>query len=521
VSPLIHWDLKLAFGQLISANNPETDSLVSLDSIFQLTRLSWFNEATMPDEARRPLLDWLEKTHPSLLQQVRAKWAEILTINKPPTDSIAFDDYSLALTINALNQKPTPRQKQKLNEELERSLVNEPRQDFLVLDYLAAQRTPLDAFVPKRFKDYLRDPERRIPTLRAWIWQVPLWLLGGFLLFSFNYSPNCTEGVAMTKTRMACIKNDQDILTLNEYAICDVLDKNYWRLADVKADSVIAWRYFAPSANVSNNFTQRVDDYLLANAQKLINEKNLNPTSFLHNVKVAYANAAIRHINRNNRDSACLYFKYYSNLQGEASIKTDTILTIEEELYFFQQVCTKQKQAAVDNSSFAIQNRAPRIVTKLPSQNNKAPIPQSQTQQNATRVAPPVVQQNNNPYKDTTQQQKAKIADILSISISGLQKDIATFGESLNINYAISNDGKDVINNMTLGFYLNGTDLGKTKIAALSIGETKRGVQNITIPKDIKVGRQTLIIKTEWQGQTLNSNSQAIEITPTKGTTKY
>ena len=102
-----------------------------------------------------------------------------------------------------------------------------------------------------------------------------------------------------------------------------------------------------------------------------------------------------------------------------------------------------------------------------------------------------------------------------------MQKDIATFGESLNINYAISNDGKDVLNNVTLGFYLNGADLGKIKIAALSIGETKRSVQNISIPKDAKIGRQTLIIKAEWQGQTLNSNKQAIEISTGKGATKY
>jgi hypothetical protein len=444
------------------------------------------------------------------LQQVRAKWAEILTINKPPTDSIAFDDYSLALTINALNQKPTPRQKQRLNEELERSLVNEPRQDFLVLDYLAAQRTPLDAFVPKRFKDYLRDPERRVPTLRAWIWQVPLWLLGGFLLFSFNYLPNCTEGV-VNKNRTYCIKNKQDKLTLLEYTICDVLDKNYWDWDSIwnLSDSITFGNYFINPPPVPG---VRLDIGLLNMADELIRGNNLDSTSFYRNLKIAYANAAIRYINKNNNDSACIYVKLYANLPTK-----DSIFTTEESRYF-NQMCNLQLKQTYGTSIVAI---PPSVVTKVPAQSNKAPIPQSQTQQNATRIEPPVVPQNNIPYKDTIQQQKAKIADLISLSISGLQKDIATFGESLNINYAISNDGKDVLNNVTLGFYLNGADLSKIKIAALSIGETKRSVQNITIPKNAKVGRQTLVIRAEWQGQTLNSNTQTIEISTGKGATKY
>jgi CARDB len=349
--------------------------------------------------------------------------------------------------------------------------------------------------------------------LRAWIWQVPLWLLGGFLLFSFNYSPNCTEGVAMTKTRMACIKNDQDILTLNEYTICDVLDKNYWRLSDVKADSIVAWLYFAPSANAAANFTMRVDEDLLATAQKQMRAKNLDSTSFYRNLKIAYANAAIRYINKNNNDSACIYVKLYANLQTK-----DSVLTAEESR-FFNQMCklpsVTKPNGSLDGGDI---NIAPRIVTKLP---NKAPIPQSQTQQNATRIEPPIVQQNNIPYKDTTQQKKAKIADVLSLSISGLQKDIVTFGESLNINYALTNDGQDVISNVTLWFSLNETVVGTTKIEAIPSSETKRSAQKITIPKDAKVGKQTLSIRAEWQGQTLQSNTQTIEITTGKGATKY
>jgi hypothetical protein len=503
VPPVIHWDLTLALGQIIGTNNAETDSLVTLDAMFQLTRLSWFNDATMPDEARRPLLEWLEKRDPSVLAAVRAKWAEILTINKPPTDSLAFDDYSLALTINALNQKPTPRQKQKLNQELERSLVNEPRQDFLVLDYLDAQRTPLDAFIPKRFRDYLRDPDRRIPTLRAWTWQVPMWLLGGFLLFSVNYAPDC-EGIAMTKTRKACIKDEQDILTLIEYTICDVLDKNYWRFSDVKPDSVLAWYYFAPNADTLANSKLRVDENLEETARALMERaKNLDNTSFYHNLKIAYANAAIRYINKNNKDSACLYVKLYANLQTK-----DSVLTAEE-WNFLNQTCNPRTDNVISSAWKDLVKDKNAPVFQPNKQTPTRITPRANAAQNAQALPKDkaVVQ-----AKDTVQQEKASLTDALSLSISGLQKDIVTLGESLNINYAVSNDGKEVMEGLKITAFIGEARASDTDIKAIPVGETVRGVVNLTIPKDAVFGKQNIYIVTYWKGKKIKSNSRTIEI---------
>jgi hypothetical protein len=501
VSPVIHWDLTLTFGKLISDNSPESDSLVTLDSIFQLTRLSWFNDAAIPDEARRPLLDWLEKTHPSVLAQVRTKWAEILTTNKPPQDSIAFDDYSLAVTINALNQKPTPREKRHLNSDLERSLVNEPRQDFLVLDYLAAQRTPLDAFIPQRFLDYFRDPERRVPTLRAWVWQIPLLLIGGLIMFGFNYAPDCKEGVAMTRTRMACIQSPQDKLTLLEYAICDVLDKQYWNTDAVQIDSVLALTYFVPKSGDIGN-TERLDEFLLRTAKEMIEKDNLDSTSFYQNLKIAYANTAIKFANKTNKDSTCLFVQLYANLPTK-----DSVLTADEWTYF-NQMCNRQ-------------NIQPNKATVLPPKSNKIPTQRVQPQTNRAQNPPIVQQSTTDAYKqDSVQKQATKLADILSLSISGLQKDAATLGESLNINYALSNDGKEVMENVVLRFMLNNAVLSTAKLDPIPVGETKRGAGNITIPKEVKAGQQTINIVAEWQGQTLKSNNKSIEINPTRGTTK-
>jgi hypothetical protein len=500
VPPLIHWDVTMAFGQVIQANSATNDGLLTLDNMFKLTRLPWFNEATMPDEARRVLLDWLAQTHPSVLAQVRTRWAEILTINKPPTDSVAFDDYSLTLTINALYQKPTPRQKAKLNQELERSLANEPRQDFLVLDYLAAQRTPLEGFVPKRFSDYLRDPERRIPTLKAWVWQVPLWLLGAFLLFSIDYANDCKRGVGLSKTTVACIKSEQDELLLMEYAMCDVLDKNYWNYAAFNADSVVAGNYFRKTGP-SVNPAIRVDEDLLALAQKRIRDYKLDSTSFYRNLKIGYANAAIRYINKNFKDSACIYSKLYANLQTG-----DSVLTAEEKRYF-NQIC--------NSNSKDIPVVAPIAANKIAPPNRNA------AQQKATQS--PIIY----PNKDTAQQQKTTLADVLSVTISGIQKDTVSQGETLNINYAVSNDGEKPIIKLQLFFWINETILSEKDID-ISVGETVRGVETVTIPRGLKSGTQTLLINaqytaqstTQYKGQTVKSDARKIEINPTKGTIK-
>ena len=139
--------------------------------------------------------------------------------------------------------------------------------------------------MPQRFLNYFRDPERRIPTLRAWVWQIPLWLIGGLIMFGFNYAPNCKEGVAMTSKRMACIQSPQDKLTLLEYAICDVLDKQYERVAAVQKDSVLALTYFVQKSDDVTN-SVRLDELLLKTAKEMIERDNLDSTSFYRNLKI-------------------------------------------------------------------------------------------------------------------------------------------------------------------------------------------------------------------------------------------
>jgi hypothetical protein len=89
----------------------------------------------------------------------------------------------------------------------------------------------------------------------------------------------------------------------------------------------------------------------------------------------------------------------------------------------------------------------------------------------------------------------------------------------LNVNYAVSNDGDKVMEKVRLRFMLDNKEVYSTTLDAITIGESKRGVGNITIPKDAKTG-QTVSIIAEWQGQTIQSNSRTISVGAEKGQTK-
>ena len=119
VPPILHWDTTLFFGNLIAdidGKNGDELGLVNLDNLFKINRLSWFLEGKMPNTARLALLNFLEKTHPSVYQRVRTAWDKVLQDNLAAArkaaeergedfdTSVAFDDLRLQMIINELKR---------------------------------------------------------------------------------------------------------------------------------------------------------------------------------------------------------------------------------------------------------------------------------------------------------------------------------------------------------------------------------------------------------------------------------
>ncbi len=152
VSPVLHWDATLFFGHLIDSLNPQfaTDMpLVNLDNLFKINRLSWFIDGKMPETGRRALLDFLEKTRPSVLAAVRTNWDAVLQENLAAAQktaeesgehfsaSVAFDELRLQMIVNDLQRNEiAENDRQKRVNELRGLTRGGKKGDFMALEIL-------------------------------------------------------------------------------------------------------------------------------------------------------------------------------------------------------------------------------------------------------------------------------------------------------------------------------------------------------------------------------------------------
>lgn len=155
VSPILHWDVTLFFGHLIDDLNPEMSSeipLVNLGNLFKINRLAWFIDGKMPESARRSLLDFLEKTHPSVLATVRTRWDAVLQENLQAAQkaseesgenfnaSVAFDELRLQMVVNDLKRSNVSESERKnLVKELRGLSRGGKKGDFVALEMLKSE----------------------------------------------------------------------------------------------------------------------------------------------------------------------------------------------------------------------------------------------------------------------------------------------------------------------------------------------------------------------------------------------
>lgn len=178
VYPSLHWDLTLTLGQMLSKGG---DNLLTAGQLLELTRLPWFAEGRIPPASRVGLLNWLESTHPGLLQQVRTALADILQQNPPPSDSAAFEDYRMNVALNEWLTTRHKSRKRELEKEISSLMEAGADADVTVIKQLKRERSPLDFIVPDSWKKYLHP--HGLPGL-GWRgewrdvlrWALPLWL---------------------------------------------------------------------------------------------------------------------------------------------------------------------------------------------------------------------------------------------------------------------------------------------------------------------------------------------------------
>lgn len=153
--PTLHWQLTLHLGILLQAHLNRAD-LVSISNLLEISRLPWFIEGRIPDDARIELLDWLQnegKEQPlrSLLLQ---------SLNKaptPPDNSAAYAEYRMHVVFNDWILENDPELKAELEKEFTRYLEAGKIPDFVSFKRLERQVKRSDFVIPEAWRQFIAE----------------------------------------------------------------------------------------------------------------------------------------------------------------------------------------------------------------------------------------------------------------------------------------------------------------------------------------------------------------------------
>ena len=184
--PVLFWDWVQYAGQIIAQN--QNQQLLTLENLYQISKIEWFNEGQIPEPARLVLLNWLEEQHPYLAIKLRHEWLKVMTLetNLPPINSLAWQGHRIQVIMNQLLQKQPLSEHQKLEAELNRLLHADVHQDALLIQYLRQKKSGLDQVLSDRFRKFIQKRQGISWKWRHWTWQL-LGTATGFLLLLFSH----------------------------------------------------------------------------------------------------------------------------------------------------------------------------------------------------------------------------------------------------------------------------------------------------------------------------------------------
>lgn len=384
ISPVLHWDATLFFGEQIDGN--ANNSLLTVENLMRLNRLNWFIEGKMPDAVRTHLLDWLKKDHLEQLVRLRSAWKHLLEQNLQQfqerslaqnqtsfNQTVAYEQLRMTIVVNELalddlQQKLPPQQRQQLEREL-RDLNTITSPDVVALELLqqldAKEKLLETSAVSEATKEDFPG------LLSGWRWQLSLLLIGFFSILGFNDKSvaACKNSSVSLNGNIYCINSPQDSLTYLEYLFCDTAYRREVLIAilyDISSEikpvnSVKIQEFLTAAANTITSQDYRLsidfanknldssisfvrgylnednDGLILKKAFELIRERNLDSASFYKNIPLALWNKGTRLYNAGLKDSACNYFEKLYSWKWRDSVISGS------ELLIIKQVCSIEK----------------------------------------------------------------------------------------------------------------------------------------------------------------------------------
>ncbi len=285
--PSLHWDLTLFLGRELSTDE---ENLLTVECLFELTRLPWFVDGHIPNQARVELIEYLSKN--GLEIPLRQRIQQLFdSIAKPSTDSVAFDEYKLNAVGNELLHTKDRRRRRALEQEMGRYLIAGHEPDVVVLRYLNKPRSPLDFAVPDSWKKYVFHSGYSFFGWKDWLWASPLWtfLTLGILFYTPNVEGICEGKQVQYNSMQLCLDSAADYLTYYEQLIREAIVKEDTAEVDSLWNRARAY------------FTETLVDSLATSSSTVIGTMKqvaVDTVPFYRNLSTAYYNIGVKYHNQ-------------------------------------------------------------------------------------------------------------------------------------------------------------------------------------------------------------------------------
>ena len=224
IYPSLHWDLTMFLGKELSDDD---FNLLTLDQVLQLTRLPWFVDGKIPEQARLELLEYLpEATELKLRESLQQLFD---TVALPSENSVAHSDARMNIALNDYLLKKDNRDKK----EYEQYLKAGTEADITMLKYLDGEKSPKDFEVDSKWKKYAQGekPDREMNWLDLTLAYLCIFLVGLLWWYSPTFD-GCGGEIVEFKELELCIKDKKDRLIYREHQVRELIEKGGYDQAE-------------------------------------------------------------------------------------------------------------------------------------------------------------------------------------------------------------------------------------------------------------------------------------------------
>ncbi|MFK7774265.1 MAG: hypothetical protein AB8F94_19105 [Saprospiraceae bacterium] len=310
IYPTLHWDLTMYLGQELST---EDKNLLTFDHINQLTRLPWFVEGKIPEQARLELLEYLPEDIELHLRKSLKHLFE--TIPPPNENSVAFADSRINISLNNyLLEKNNL-----LKTEIDQYARAGADIDVTMLKYLEGEKSPKDFEVDPNLRKYAEGEKPAMGHDRWSKFLSILLILMTIGIIAYNPSFEGCEGeVVPFKDLELCLSSPDDHLIYRAAQMRNYINQNKYNQIDSLEKEALK-KYFlfnSGQRTVAEVGQVQQAGYSVESIFPFVKED----TSILHfyqNLAVDFYNHGIPFFNR--FDSLTKSDQTYRNLALEAS----------------------------------------------------------------------------------------------------------------------------------------------------------------------------------------------------------